>query len=190
MELAKIHKFQHKIVVHPSSTNVEQAEETSICATKTSKKQHTRPSSDPTWNICFPSWNPYTSRNINKIEAVHRHAARFVLGNYKYSPTSGLTHDIHNRLRWIPLHHRRALYDLALFYKICSNNDQYKLSTNSTTILATTRQIRTRPGTPLRCLQRTSTICLIVQFEHGTLYQIKPYHQQLLLNSRQLHATG
>ena len=63
----------------------------------------------------------YTSRNINKIEAVQRRAARFVLGNYNYRPTSGLTHDIHHRLKWIPLQHRRALYDLALFYKIRSN---------------------------------------------------------------------
>ena len=68
-----------------------------------------------------PSWNPYTSRNINKIEAVQRRAARFVLGNYNYINTSGLIHDIHHRLKWIPLQHRRALYDLALFYKIRSN---------------------------------------------------------------------
>ena len=73
--------------------------------------------------ICV-AWNPYTSRNINKKEAVQRRAARFVLGNYNYSPTSGssgLTHDIHHRLKLIPLQHQRALYDLALFYKIRSN---------------------------------------------------------------------
>ena len=75
----------------------------------------------PHLEYASPSWNPYTSRNINKIEAVQRRAARFVLGNYNYSPTSGLTHDIHHRLKWIPLQHRRALYDLALFYKIRSN---------------------------------------------------------------------
>ena len=49
-----------------------------------------------------PSWNPYTSRNINKIEAVQRRTARFVLGNYNCSPTSGLTHDIHHRLNGSP----------------------------------------------------------------------------------------
>ena len=75
----------------------------------------------PHLEYASPSWNPYTSRNINKIEAVQRRSARFVLGNYNYSPTSGLTHDIHHRLKWIPLQHRRALYDLALFYKIRSN---------------------------------------------------------------------
>ena len=75
----------------------------------------------PHLEYASPSWNPYTSRNINKIEAVQRRAARFVLGNYNYSPTSGLTYDIHHRLKWIPLPHRRALYDLALFYKIRSN---------------------------------------------------------------------
>ena len=35
--------------------------------------------------------------------------------------TSDLTHDIHHRLKWIPLQHRRALYDLAFFHKIRSN---------------------------------------------------------------------
>ena len=75
----------------------------------------------PHLEYASPSWNPYTSRNINKIEAVQRRSARFVLGNYNYSPTSGLTHDIHHRLKWISLQHRRALYDLALLYKICSN---------------------------------------------------------------------
>ena len=38
-----------------------------------------------------------------------------------HSPTSGLTHDIHQRLKCIPLQHRRALYDLALFYQIRSS---------------------------------------------------------------------
>ena len=52
----------------------------------------------PRLEYASPSWNPYTSRNINKIEAVQRRAARFVLGNYNYSPTPGLTHDIHHRL--------------------------------------------------------------------------------------------
>ena len=102
------------------------------------------------------SWNRYTSRNINKIEAVQRRSVRFVLGNYKvYSPTSGLTHDTHQRLKWIPLQHRRALYDLALFYKIRSNmvNTNFPPIVGPTTILATARQIRPRPDTPLRCLQ-------------------------------------
>ena len=75
----------------------------------------------PHLEYASPSWNPYTSRNLNKIEAVQSRAARFVLGNYNYSPTSGLTHDIHHRLKWIPLQHRRELYDLALLYKIRSN---------------------------------------------------------------------
>ena len=133
-----------------------------------------------------PSWNPYTSRNINKIEAVQRRSARFVLGNYNYSPTSGLTHDIHHRLKWIPLQHRRALYDLALFYKIRSNMvninfpPMYHPSDNQTDTSTS------RHSTPMP----TSIISLIAQFELGTLYQIKPCHQQTLLNSRQLHATG
>ena len=82
----------------------------------------------PHLEYASPSWNPYTSRNINKIEAVQRRAARLVLGNYNYSPTSGLTHDIHHRLKWIPLQHRRALYDLAL------HSDAYKYNFFNSTI--------------------------------------------------------
>ena len=65
-----------------------------------------------------PAWNPYTQRNINKIEAVQRRAARFVLGNYTYGPDSHLTEDIKCKLGWQPLINRRALYDLSVFYKI------------------------------------------------------------------------
>ena len=39
----------------------------------------------PHLEYASPSWNPYTSRNINKIEAVQRRSARFVLGNYNYA---------------------------------------------------------------------------------------------------------
>ena len=36
-------------------------------------------------------WSPYTLRNINKIEAIQRHAARFVLNNYyQYSSVTGM----------------------------------------------------------------------------------------------------
>ena len=36
-------------------------------------------------------WNPYTKRNIDKLEVVQRRAARFVLIFYVYRPTADLS---------------------------------------------------------------------------------------------------
>ena len=55
------------------------------------------------------AWNPYTARNIDKIESVQRRAARFILRNYNYGPYSHLTYQIQHTLKWIPLQHRRTL---------------------------------------------------------------------------------
>ena len=65
-----------------------------------------------------PAWNHHTTRNISKIESMQCSAAVFVLGNYTYGPNAHLTADISITLKWPTLQHRRALYDLALFYKI------------------------------------------------------------------------
>ena len=59
------------------------------------------------------AWNPYTARNIDKIESIQRRAARFILRNYNYGPDSHLTYQIQHTLKWIPLQHRRTLYDLV-----------------------------------------------------------------------------
>ena len=67
------------------------------------------------------AWNPYTARNIDNIESVQRRAARFILRNYNYGPDSHLTSQIQHTLKWIPLQHRRTLYDLVTFYKIRAN---------------------------------------------------------------------
>ena len=67
------------------------------------------------------AWNPYTARNIDKIESVQRRAARIILINYNYAPDSHLTYQIQHTLKWIPLQHRRTLYDLVTFYKIRAN---------------------------------------------------------------------
>ena len=72
----------------------------------------------PHLDYASAAWNSHTSRNINKIEAVQRRAARFVLNNYNYSADAHLTTQIKSQLGWLPLQHRRALYDLSLFYKI------------------------------------------------------------------------
>ena len=39
-------------------------------------------------------WSPYTIRNIDKLEAVHCRAARFVLIVYDYCPTADLSDKI------------------------------------------------------------------------------------------------
>ena len=72
----------------------------------------------PQLDYASPAWSPHTSKNIDRLEAIQRRAARFVLNNYEYGPDANLTHKIQNQLKWLPLHHRRALYDLALFFKI------------------------------------------------------------------------
>ena len=66
------------------------------------------------------AWSPFTKCSINKIEAVQRRAARFVLNDYTYGPESQLTMKINSNLKWQSLQHRRASHDLALFYKIRS----------------------------------------------------------------------
>ena len=52
---------------------------------------------------------------------MQRRAGRFVLNNYNYGPDSNLTEQINSQLKWTPLQHRRALYDLNLFFKIRNN---------------------------------------------------------------------
>lgn len=76
----------------------------------------------PHLEYASPAWNPYTSRNIDKIEAIQRRAARFALGYYTYGPDAQLTNKITNQLKWQSLQHRRTLYDLSIFYKILHNN--------------------------------------------------------------------
>ena len=75
----------------------------------------------PLLEYASTAWSPHTSRNIDKLEAVQRRAARFTLGYYIYGPNANLTQQINNNLKWQSLQHRRALYDLSLFYKIRSN---------------------------------------------------------------------
>jgi len=75
----------------------------------------------PHLEYASPAWNPHTSRNINKLEAVQRRAARFVMNDYNYGPNSNLSDNITKKLKWLPLQHRRAIYNLSMFYKIKNN---------------------------------------------------------------------
>ena len=121
----------------------------------------------PHLEYASPSWNPYTSRNITKIEAVGPTTPFCPICSWKLQlqPHFG-SHDIHHRLRpkWIPLQHRRALCDLALFYKIHSNT----VNINCPSIVQpSSRQpdictLTSGHSTPMP----TSKMSLISQFEH------------------------
>ena len=63
-------------------------------------------------------WDPHTSTNINKLEAVQRRAARFVTGDYhRTSSTSQMI----TSLGWPPLQQRRADAKLVLMYRTIHN---------------------------------------------------------------------
>ena len=68
----------------------------------------------PQLEYCAAVWNPHTTRNINKIEAVQRRAARFVKNDF--SRDSSVTTML-NTLKWQSLEKRRAVICLVIFYK-------------------------------------------------------------------------
>jgi len=62
-------------------------------------------------------WSPHTLRNINKLEAIQRRAARFVMSNYdRHSSVSEML----RVLQWSRLQERRNVQSLSIFYKILS----------------------------------------------------------------------
>ena len=63
-------------------------------------------------------WDPHTQDNINKLEAVQRRAARFVVN--RYHNTSSVT-DMIKQLQWPTLQHRRKVARLAMLRKIIKN---------------------------------------------------------------------
>ena len=66
-------------------------------------------------------WNPYTKRNINKLEAAQRRAARYVLNFYDYRPSADLSGKIKKSLQLDSLQHRRAAADVCMLYKLGNN---------------------------------------------------------------------
>ena len=66
-------------------------------------------------------WNPYTKRNIDKLEAAQRRAAKFVLTIYDYHPPADLSGKIQKSLQWDSLQHRRAVVDLCMFFELRNN---------------------------------------------------------------------
>ena len=66
-------------------------------------------------------WNPYTKRNIDKLVAVQRSAARFVHNFYYYHPTADFSGKFQKSLQRDSLQHRWAVADLCMFYKLKNN---------------------------------------------------------------------
>ena len=60
-------------------------------------------------------WDPYTKKDIDKLEAIQRRAARFVLN--RYNNTSSVSNMLEN-LKWPKLEDRRKTARLTILYKI------------------------------------------------------------------------
>ena len=70
----------------------------------------------PTLEYSSSAWDPYHKKDIDKIDAVQKRAARFVTNNYTNTPGS-MTH-ILSTLGWTSLEMRRQQSRLLFFYKI------------------------------------------------------------------------
>ena len=64
-------------------------------------------------------WDPYTQEQIDKLEAVQRRAARFVVN--RYHNTSSVTCMI-DALQWPSLQHRRKINRLAMLKKFLDHD--------------------------------------------------------------------
>ena len=61
-------------------------------------------------------WDPYTTDNIKKVEAVQRRAARFVTGDYRYTSSATVMTE---SVSWETLQHRRQQATLTIMmYRI------------------------------------------------------------------------
>ena len=69
-------------------------------------------------SIC---WKPYTKHSIEKVEAVHFSAARFVLNFYDVHPTADLCGKIQKSLQWNSLLHYRVVPDVCMLNKLRNN---------------------------------------------------------------------
>ena len=69
----------------------------------------------PIMEYASPAWDPHTTTNINKLEAVQRRAARFVTGDYRRTSS---TSQMITTLGWPSLQQRRADAKLVLVYRI------------------------------------------------------------------------
>ena len=60
-------------------------------------------------------WAPYTKSSTEKLEAIQRRTARFVVSDYDYS--SSISNNL-NQIDWPSLVIRRKVSRLVMFYKI------------------------------------------------------------------------
>ena len=65
--------------------------------------------------IAASSWDPYLKKDILKLEAVQRRAARFVKNEYNRTP--GTVTSLYRDLQWDTLAKRRKVLRLTLFHK-------------------------------------------------------------------------
>ena len=68
----------------------------------------------PKLEYSSPAWNPYTKRDVSRIEQVQRNAARFVTGDYTTQSVSSLI----SSLGWKSLEQRRRLASIVFFHKV------------------------------------------------------------------------
>ena len=69
----------------------------------------------PHLEYCCSAWNPYTWKEVTKIENVQRLAARFASNNYgERESVSAMINNVH----WVTLEKRRQLSCLLLMYRI------------------------------------------------------------------------
>ena len=61
------------------------------------------------------AWNPYTQKNVNKIEMVQRRSARYVSGDYNQSSSVAT---MLSKLQWPSLASRRLQSRLVMLYRI------------------------------------------------------------------------
>ena len=73
----------------------------------------------PVYEYDSVAWSPYTQKDINCVESVHRRAARFVCNDYRH--TSSINIMLSN-LRWQDLETRRRITDLTMLFKIKTGN--------------------------------------------------------------------
>ena len=72
----------------------------------------------PHLEYAVPVWDPYTKKNIDKLEIIQRRAARYVLDRYHYSAS---VTEMLNELGWKSLEKRRKYMRLIMMYKIANS---------------------------------------------------------------------
>ena len=68
----------------------------------------------PTLEYESPVWDPHTAKNMNKIEAVQRRAATWVINGHHQTSS---VDDMYQQLQWSPLTERRRRARLTTFVK-------------------------------------------------------------------------